>query len=265
MTQRPSDPTTPVLLVSLDGVRPDALRQADTPTIDALRARGAWSDRARTVMPSVTLPCHTSMLRSVPPERHGVTDNVFHPLARPVPSLIDVAHAAGRSTAFFYNWEQLRDLAAPGSLSVSYMTCDCYSAGGDWKVAEAAAGHLRETAFDLTFVYFGWPDECAHESSWMSAPYLEAIANADCCLARVLEAHPASDRLTVLLVSDHGGHERTHGTERDEDMLVPWVLASPGVPCGEITAPVSLLDVPPTLATVLGLPLPPQWEGRKLL
>jgi predicted AlkP superfamily pyrophosphatase or phosphodiesterase len=213
-------------------------------------------------MPSVTLPCHTSMLRGVPPERHGITDNDFHPLARPVPSLIDRAAAAGKSTAFFYNWEQLRDLAAPGSLTVSYMHQDCYSESGDRQIAETAVSHLERQAFDFTFLYLGWPDECAHRNGWMSPPYLKSIENADRCIGRVLAGHPAADDLTVLVISDHGGHERTHGTDMDEDMLIPWILAGPDITAGEITEPVSLMDVPATLAHALGILPAPQWEGR---
>ena len=55
---------TRVLLCSLDGVRPDAIQAANTPTIDRLVNEGAFTWRARTVMPSVTLPCHTSTRRS---------------------------------------------------------------------------------------------------------------------------------------------------------------------------------------------------------
>jgi len=43
-----------LLLCSLDGVRPDALALATTPTIDALIAGGAYAPAARSVMPSVT-------------------------------------------------------------------------------------------------------------------------------------------------------------------------------------------------------------------
>ena len=56
-------------------------------------------------MPSATLPCHTSMFRGVTPERHGITTNTWVPQVRPVPSLVDVLHRAGKRTAFFYNWE----------------------------------------------------------------------------------------------------------------------------------------------------------------
>ena len=124
-----------VLLFSIDGVRPDAIEQASTPVLDRLKQAGAWTGRARSVMPSVTLPCHQSMFRGVPPERHGITSNRFQPLARPVPSLIDAAHAAGKRIGFFYNWEPLRDLAEPGSVDVAYFRRDCYSPEGDRRIA----------------------------------------------------------------------------------------------------------------------------------
>lgn len=44
---------------------------------------GSYSLRARTVMPSVTLPCHMSLFHSVDPGRHGILTNTYVPQARP--------------------------------------------------------------------------------------------------------------------------------------------------------------------------------------
>ncbi len=97
--------------LSSTGCGPTACNRHPPPCIDRLIREGASTYAARTVMPSATLPCHTSMLRGVPPQRHGITINTWVPQVRPVPSLVDVLHQAGKRTAFFYNWEQLRDLA----------------------------------------------------------------------------------------------------------------------------------------------------------
>jgi predicted AlkP superfamily pyrophosphatase or phosphodiesterase len=254
-----------VLLCSLDGVRPDAIAATPTPTIDRLAGRGSYTWRARTVMPSVTLPCHTSMARGVPPERHGITSNTFTPLARPVPSVFEVAAAQGLSVGMFYNWENLRDLAAPGTCGVSVCHGDCSGPHSDEYVATQAAGHLRLYDMDLIFVYFGWPDECGHKYGWMSAEYLEAITHADGCLGAVMRAIARSgweQETYTLVLSDHGGHDRSHGTERDEDMTIPWILSGPGIPPGEITEPVFIYDTCTTVAALLGLKPSPIWEGR---
>jgi predicted AlkP superfamily pyrophosphatase or phosphodiesterase len=255
-----------VLLCSIDGVRPDAIHAAQAPTMKRLAREGAVTWRARTVMPSATLPCHTSMLRGVDTPRHGITTNTFHPLVRPVPSLIEVAKEQGKRTGFFYNWEQLRDLAAPGKLDVSVMYADCKSAAGDQHVADVTIDYLHRLDFDLLFVYFGWPDECAHRTGWMSEPYLDAVANADVCLGRVLSAIEKlgrADALTTLVLSDHGGHERTHGTNCDEDMTIPWILHGPNVRSDyEIQSPVFIYDTCVTLAHVLGLQPSGEWDGK---
>lgn len=255
-----------VLLCSLDGVRPDALQMADAPAIHGLASEGAVSWTARTVMPCCTLPCHTSMLRGVDTPRHGITDNTFHPLVRPVPSLLEAASAAGKKTAFYYNWEQLRDLAAPGTLHASAMLGIQASAESDRELAALAIRQLERMDLDLLFIYFGFPDEIAHKTGWMSQPYLDAIANADRCLSQVLAALRRlgrADETTTLVIADHGGHERSHGTEMDEDMLIPWVLHGPGVKSGyTIPSQVMIYDTCPTLAHVLGLEQSPAWEGR---
>jgi predicted AlkP superfamily pyrophosphatase or phosphodiesterase len=252
-----------VLLFSIDGLRPDALDHAATPTLDRLKKQGAWTGRARSVMPSVTLPCHQSMLRGVPPERHGITSNRFQPLARPVPSLIDAAHDAGKRIGFFYNWEQLRDLAEPGNVDVAYFRRDAYSPEGDQRIAAAAVACLSSEPIDFAFVYLGWTDECAHKAGWMSDEYFRAIENADACVGQVLEAVPDRDSCAVLVQSDHGGHDRSHGTDRDEDMLIPWILSGAGVRRGvELKETVRIFDTCPTLAYLLGVPSAPEWDGR---
>lgn len=252
-----------VLLVSVDGMRPDGMMEADTPTIDALIANGAYTLAARTVMPSVTLPCHTSMLRGVDVPRHGVTSNTFAPLARPVPSVIDVAHRAGRRTGFFYNWGELRDLCEPGSLDVAYFRQDAHRPEGDQHIAAAASAHLKEQAFDFLFVYLGYTDECGHEKGWMSKAYIDAIGNADFCIGQVLTACTAANiDPTVLLLSDHGGHGQSHGTDCAEDITIPWILSGPGVKPGELHSEVRIFDTCTTLAALLDLPADRTWEGR---
>lgn len=253
-----------VLLLSIDGLRPDAIRAAEAPTFLRLMNEGSSTWSARTVMPSVTLPCHTSMLRGVDVPRHGITDNVFHPIARPVPSVIDVASRNGLQCACFFNWGPLRDLYDPESVQVSYYWHDFGTPEGDAHVARVATEHLTEGEYDFAFLYMGHTDWAGHKWGWMSEGQLRAVANADSCVAQVLSAlQSRAIPLTVLFTSDHGGHGQSHGTEMDEDMTVPWCLwgngARPGV---EIQKQVRIFDAAPTLAKLLGLPLEVDWEGQ---
>jgi hypothetical protein len=72
-----ADPVAPggagkVVLISIDGLRPDALFHAETPSLQALACRGAYSWQATTIPLSYTLPAHASMLSGFPPEAHGL-------------------------------------------------------------------------------------------------------------------------------------------------------------------------------------------------
>ncbi len=253
----------PVILFSVDGMRPDGLQVADTPCIDRLIAAGSSTMRARTVMPSVTLPCHTSMHRGVDVPRHGVTTNTFQPLARPVPSLFDVAKAQDKKTGMFYNWGELRDLMVPWGADTSFLYNDPSTAEGDWIVARAAAEHIARTDFDLLFVYLGYTDISGHDHEWMSKPYIDAISNADRCIEHVLKAFKAKGvDPNLLILSDHGGHGRSHGTEMDEDMTIPWLMHGPDIRKGfEIPVGVRIFDACPTLAALVGLTAAKEWEG----
>ncbi len=252
-----------ILFILLDGLRPDAITPERTPALWGLQQRGASTLAARSVMPCITLPCHTSIFHSVPPERHGITTNTWTPMARPLPGLFDVAHAAGRRCGFFYNWEPLRNVSAPGSLAYSLMIDNVNDMTGDQALAAEAARVLHRERLDFAFVYLGNIDVAGHNHGWMSDGYLAQVAATDAVVARLLAELPPDPH--VPLQADHGAHDRTHGTEAPEDMTIPWLLAGPSIRAGHrLAGPVSLLDTAPTLARLLGLSAHPQWEGRSL-
>ena len=263
-----------VLLCSMDGVRPDAIQATETPTIDRLVRQGSHTWKARTVMPSSTLTCHTSMLRGVDTPRHGITSNTFQPMVRPVPSLIEVAHQKGLTTGFCYNWEPLRDLADPGSLNLAflykhpnYQKCkeDSYLQSEPEQM-DFLCKLLEAIDLNLLFLYLGGTDAVGHAFGWMSDEYLQSITHADRCLGMVLDKLTElgrADEMCTLVLSDHGGHGKTHGTEMDEDMTIPWILHGSGVKQGyEISEPVRIYDTCVTLAHLLDVPQSEQWEGK---
>ena len=116
-TAEPPGPIRHVIVVTIDGLMPEAYRQPDAhglkiPTLRRLVAEGASSSGALSVFPSVTYPSHTSMASGVSPARHGIVSNRdVDPLQEnpdgwrrfaedvAVPRVWDVASAAGYRTA----------------------------------------------------------------------------------------------------------------------------------------------------------------------
>ena len=66
-----------VILISIDGLRPDAVETCGHPFVNTLRENGCYSPDASSVVPPVTLPAHTSIFYSVPPIRHGIITNDY--------------------------------------------------------------------------------------------------------------------------------------------------------------------------------------------
>lgn len=253
-----------VLLVVVDGLRPDAIHAGPFTTLQALLQRGAYSLTMQTVMPCITLPCHMSIFHSVPPSRHGVTTNDWQPMARPLPGLVDVARLAGKRCEFFYGWEALRNLSQPLSLYSSFFqdNSEDLTVDGDQVIADVAARTILADRPDFAFVYLGNVDTAGHAYGWMSEGYLAQVKRTDEVLDGFFDAL-GNLPYTVCLQADHGGHERHHGQEIPEDMTVPWVLVGQGIRAGyRLDAPLSVLDTAPTLARLLDLKPHPQWEGR---
>jgi predicted AlkP superfamily pyrophosphatase or phosphodiesterase len=254
-------PYSPVVFVMIDGLRPDAITAADCPTLQDLRRRGAWTFAARSVMPSITLPCHMSIFHSVPPSRHGVTTNVWQPMARPLPGLLDHAKVHGKRCSAVHNWEPLRDLGRPETLEFSWYRNTSATHEGDDEVTDVAIAHILADKPDFAFVYLGTVDTAGHYYGWMSEGYLRQAERDDRNLGRLLAALPPTAH--VVVHADHGGHERNHGLDIPEDMTIPWLAVGPRVRQGhEIRQAVSLLDTAPTLAHLLGIPIPREWEGH---
>jgi len=252
-----------VHLILVDGMRPDALQACGDPFVDWLLENSLSTMTARTVMPSVTLPCHMSLFHSVEPTRHGVTTNTYMPQVRPIEGLCERLKHSCRC-GISYNWEELRDLTRPGSLSRSF-----FASGHDYgyntaneMVTEASLDMLKLNNVEFLFTYLGWVDDAGHSKGWMSEEYMQALRSSLQNIRVLLEATP-DDCLTII-TADHGGHDRTHGTELDEDMTIPVIFHGKGL-CGTLDAPASILDLAPTIVKILDCTPAPEWEGHSLL
>lgn len=259
-------PSTGALVVSIDGLRPEAIPLADTPNLDRLIARGAIAWRAQTVLPSVTLPGHVSMLSGTSPEVHGVRWNSYQPERGhvAVPTLFSVAHDAGLTTAMFVGKVKLAHIAVPGTVDTY-----AYVASGDAQVVRLAAEHLRAASPAVLFVHLPDVDTAGHQGGWLSAPQLDAVTRADAAVGVLLEALGALGRLEdtlIVVTTDHGGLGTGHGGAEPESMTIPWLIAGPGIRQGcTIQREVRVYDTAVTVAWALGLPLPPEWEGRPVV
>jgi predicted AlkP superfamily pyrophosphatase or phosphodiesterase len=260
--------TDHVVVVSIDGLRPDAITEAEAPTLQRLGREGTTARVAQTILPSTTLPSHTSMLTAVPPAEHGVTWNSTEddPWGKvKVPTVFEIAHGAGFRTAAFFGKSKFQYLKRKGSFD--YVRAPARNAP-NWPLARTIGlveSYLRSTCPNLLFVHIGEPDYAGHAHGWMTDRYLRAVADADVGLARVMAAADrcyGADGYTLIVTADHGGHSLVHGTSDPNDVTIPWIAWGAGVePGGTVTDTVRTMDTGATILWLLGLPAPEFWAG----
>ena len=67
-----------VILVSIDGFRPDYLDAENTPNLFHLGQAGVQADYLESVFPSSTFPAHYSIVTGLYPENHGIVGNTMY-------------------------------------------------------------------------------------------------------------------------------------------------------------------------------------------
>lgn len=243
-------------------MRPDGLMNCGSSFAKEFLKKGAGTLSAKTVMPSVTLPCHMSLFHSVPPQRHGILTNTYVPQVRPIKGLFEILHEAGKHCAFVYNWEELRDLGRPGSLDYSFFYSENIYEDADDVVTENAAKYLKIHKPDFLFLYLGLTDETGHKYGWMSGEYLAAMRRAWDCIQKIYEEF--HEEYTIIVTADHGGHERTHGDDIPEDMTIPLMICGETY-IGKTLKEARIIDIAPTITSLMGVAKGKDWEGKTLL
>lgn len=252
-----------VILISIDGMRPDGFLSCGNPFIEEMMRLSSYTLEGKTVFPSVTLPCHMSMFHSVPPERHGITTNLYIPFARPLSGLFERLKRARKVSAMYYGWEPLRDVSRPESLKYSAYLNAYMEDNTDGSLTDMALERIEKSKPDFVFLYMVETDEKGgHDHGWMTKEYLDCISNAIENVKRVWEAY--GDEYTIVVTADHGGHDRAHGTAMSEDMTIPMFFIGKRFEAGKKLENVSILDITPTIADIMSVRPDEEWEGKSI-
>lgn len=253
-----------VILISIDGMRPDGLKECGNPYVAELEKMATYCYGGRSMEPSVTFPCHFSMTHSVTPQRHGILTNTYVPQVRPVTGIFERIKDEGGVSAMFYGWEPLRDIALPGSLKFATYVEAYTKESSDTVLTDEALRVIGENKPDFAFLYMVETDEKGgHDNGWMTEEYLRRISIAVDNVKRVIEAF--GDEYSFIIMADHGGHNRTHGTTMPEDMTVPLFFIGAPFARGKAVEGLSLLDIAPTIASVMGVEPDREWEGSSIV
>lgn len=282
-----------LLLVTLDTVRADRLgpygyAAAETPWLDRLARDGVRFEQASAPVP-LTLPSHASLLSGLLPPHHGLRNNGAGVFPGGTSTLATLLSGDGYRTGAFvgafvldrrfglgrgfevYDDEIPRDPTAGVVLEAERPGREVVDRALAW------LGQDSSRPFFLWVHLYDAHAPYAPPSPWRERhpgrPYDGEISSVDEQVGRLLqelEKRGLAGRTAVAVVADHGEGlgehgELTHGLLLYEPTLgVPFLLRSPGLPAGTVLrTPVSLVDLAPTLAGLLGKTLTPP-SGRAL-
>jgi predicted AlkP superfamily pyrophosphatase or phosphodiesterase len=261
-----------VVVVSIDGLRPDAIQAYGAATLERLMREGSYTLSGRTIDPSKTLPSHTSMLTGQPPERHGVLwNNVATADAESIelPNVFGLARAQGYNTAAFFSKAKFQPLQVEGTLDYSQAPGGWFGRWSSERTVNDVAKYLATARPNVLFVHLTDPDAAGHRAGWMTAEYGRAVLAADRALNRLVtlsEQAFGNGNFSVIVTADHGGHETNHGSDDPRDVLIPWIAWGQGVKPGLLgESTVRTMDTAATVLWLLSVGRPADWEGQPVV
>jgi len=238
------------------------------------------------------LPAHASLLTGEYPASHGVRDN-GEALADSVPTLAEHLRVHGFRTAAFVSgfvldrrfglargfedyWSEFQLYRHPGK---DPGTIQVRGDAVEAAVEEWIAGHSSDRFFAFVHFYdlhgpYLLPEPW--KSRFATRLYDGELAFTDDLIGRLwakLEKLGVADHTMLLITSDHGEGLGDHGERNHGFFLynstihVPLIVHLPGrLYSGlKVRSVVSLIDVAPTICSLLGVPLLPSFQGRSLV
>jgi len=262
-----------VIIIGIDGLSSQGLLKADAPVMHKLIAEGAFKEKARTVLPSSSSSNWSAQILGAGPEITGVTSNDWKPNAKHMTPA--ATNSVGRSPSIYDIIRQQRPQAEQGvvfhwddygRLLQKEMVNHYEYAETESKAAVKFADYISDKKPMFALLHLDHVDHAGHEIGHMTPAYLKSIAKADSLVGLVLAAIEKAgmkDNTLVMIVADHGGINKGHGGESDEEINIPVIYYGKGVKKGyKIQQPVYQYDVAATVAFIFGLQVPYSWTSR---
>jgi predicted AlkP superfamily pyrophosphatase or phosphodiesterase len=265
-----------VVVIGCDGFGSLGFTPTNAQVLRKLMREGAYTLRARGVMPTSSSPNWASMIMGAGPEQHGITSNDWQP------DKFDIAPVTVGSGGIFPTIYGLIREQKPNAFIACVHDWQGYGrliepkvpdllehVKGSALTANRAIEVIRQRKPTFLFIHFDDVDHAGHESGWKSPAYFKAIEEVDALIGKVLatlEETGIRKETLVFMTADHGGKGTSHGGATMEEIEIPFILNGPGIIAGhEIKAPVNTYDLAPTIAWIFNLKPPACWIGKPVL
>ena len=248
-----------VILVSIDGLKPEYLDRFDLPNLQRVITRGARARAMIPVFPTLTFPNHYSLVTGLRPARHGIVANSFYdPQRKQKYSLND---GAAVTDGTWYGGEPIWVTA-----ETQGMVAACFF----WPGSEAAIKGVRPSLYQnyvnttpnaervatvlewlrlpaerrphLITLYFSTIDSASHDGPLSTPAVARSAQELDEVIGPLLngiDALPFRADVSLLITSDHGMVDTMPARVVAMDSLIDMsgVIESYGGPVASLHVP----------------------------
>ncbi len=265
--QQDEGDTTPykhVVVIGVDGAGA-FFKEADTPNLDKIFAKGAVTYKMLTGDPTISAQCWGSLLHGVTPEYHRLTNGIVetqaYPANSPFPSFFKVIrdHDKDAVLASFTHWN-------PINVGIVEENIGVHKEGNmrDRELTQAICTYVESHDPTALFVQFDEADEAGHAFLYGTQKHLDKITELDGYVGQIYKAYQDKGLLqdTLFIVtSDHGGNGNSHGGLTDAEKYVMFAACGKSVQKGEIQD-IEIRDTAAIVLYALGYDCPAGWTAR---
>ena len=263
-----------VIILGFDGWGASSFNDANMPYLKSLLPNSAWTLRKRSILPSSSACNWASMFKGAGPEAHGYIawntqtpafDITYADKKGNFPSLFSLYREKypDREMGYLYQWDGMKYIFDMDDFN--YTEAFSVSVAGSDKMSDAAISYIKERKPSLAFFVWDYPDATGHSIGWYTDNYMSELAHIDGIISSVVDACVQAgiiENTLLVITSDHGGHDKTHGHPLISDLETPFLLFGKGIKPGEIDEPLMQYDIASILADYMSLKQPIAWRGR---
>lgn len=208
-----------IVIISIDALHPAALNAGTTPTLYREMRQGAYTLDGQSTNPPLTLISHTAMFTGLGPDKNGKLDNQWQPGEPTIvrQTIFNSAKQNGFQTGFYYSKQKLGYLVNK-AVDVHRWSRD--------DAIDLAEDFVRKPGRHFVFLHVSGLDFVGPEYGWLSPEYMEELSYIDEYLTPLIRLVKEQKNYVIIITSDHGGHDKIHGSQHPDDFRLPFVIRS---------------------------------------
>ena len=251
------------VIIGVDGAGAN-FEDAYMPNLDRLVEEGAVGYRVLTSEPTISAQCWGSLLTGVPPEVHGLTNELVESTPydafsdHPTIFRIIRENDPNAKLASFCGWEPINIGIIEDNIGVRKGN------GTDEEVVEMACNYIKQNDPKLMFVHFEEVDVKGHSIGYRSDEYFRQLSVTDKYIGKIYDTLKEQDMLDTTLfivTADHGGVGTGHGGSSDEEKYVMYLAVGNTIRKCFILS-MNIRDNAAIVMQALGYKQPEDWSAR---